>query len=302
LQANDGKSFDFDLRAGDHSSEWAIDRADIAQRIKHKRAPIATSYRVADAQPNFDGHDYVCAFDLPEMATIIGGEISVVPVPEAPRLSLNVGRISLSSGDRTIAIQKEAIQLVRPQKSPVEPTTAPRWKHVADIGPVAIFENNRALPRARLVSSERIASDPQQLQIIRSGKISAETKWDPLTEALVDRATGLAFPKEKPPPGKTEIIRREPNRVEIATESNTPSLLVLADNFYPGWRAEFDNRPCRILRVNYNQRGVALPGGKHRVVFFYQPRPVLTGLLVSGVSLLLLLLWMKNSRSRATQP
>jgi hypothetical protein len=299
LQANDGKSFDFDLRVGEHTSEWAIDRADIAQRIKHKRAPVATSYRVADGQSNFDGHDYVCAFDLPETTRIIGGEISVMSVPEAPRLSLNVGRISLGNGDHAVAIQKETITFVRPQKSSVEPTTL-RWKHVADVGPVAIFENNRALPRAWLVSSERIANDPEQLQIIRSGKISAETKWDPLTEVLVDRATGVSFPKEKPPPGKTEIIRREPNRVEIAAESDSPSLLVLADNFYPGWRAEVDGEPRPIVRVNYNQRGVALTDGKHRVVFSYQPRTVLAGLLVSGATLLLLLLWM-NSRPRASE-
>jgi len=105
---------------------------------------------------------------------------------------------------------------------------------------------------------------------------------------------------EKPPPGTTEIIGRTPNRVEIATESDTPSLLVLADNFYPGWRGEVDGRPRPIMRVNYNQRGVALSGGKHRVVFSYQPKPVLAGLLVSGSALLLLLWWM-NSRPRPTE-
>ena len=301
LQTNDGKSFEFDLRAGEHSSEWAIDRADIGQRIKHKRAPLATNYRVTDAQPNFDGHDYVSSFELPATAIIIGGEVSVASVPEAPRLSLNVGRISLSNGDRVVAIQKQAITLVRSRTSPAEPSTGPRWKHVADVGPVAIFENNHALRRAWLVSGERIATDAQQLQIIRTGKVSPETKWDPLAEALVDRPTGVAFPKEKPPPGTTEIISRTPNRVEIATESYTPSLLVLADNFYPGWRAEIDSRPRPIVRVNYNQRGVALSGGRHRVVFSYQPRPLLSGLLVSGLALLLLLWWM-NSRPRVTEP
>ena len=301
LQANDGKSFNFDLRAGEHTSEWAIDRADISQRIKHKRAPIATSYPVTDAQPVFEGHDYVCAFELPAAAMIIGGEITVEAVAEAARLSLNVGRISLSNGDRAVAIQKESITLARSRKSSTEVSTGSRWKHIADVGPVAIFENNHALPRIWLASGERVATEQQQLAIIRSGKTSADTKWDPLAEALVERPTGLSFPKEKPPPGTTEIIRRTPNRNEIETESNTPALLILADNYYPGWRAEVDGRPCPIVRVNYNQRGVALVGGKHRIVFSYRPRPVLTGLLVSGIMLLLLLWWMKR-RPRATEP
>ena len=301
LRATDGKTFEFELRAGEHSSEWAFDRGDINARIKHRRAPIATSYPVSDAQPVFEGHDYVCAFELPAAAAIVGGEITVATVAEAPHLSINVGRISLSNGDHAIAIRKEQITVVHSRKSPTTAETSPRWKHVADVGPVAIFENTRALPRAWLVSSELVATEQQQLQIVRSGDIAANEKWDPLTEALVERATGISFPKGKPPSGKAEIGRQEPNRVEIATESDTPALLVLADNFYPGWRADIDGRSSPILRVNYNQRGVALGSGQHRVVFSYHPRPVLWGLLVSGTSLLLLLWWM-NRQPRVSEP
>jgi hypothetical protein len=294
LRASDGKSFDFELLAGEHSSEWAFDRGDINRRIKHRRAPVATSYSVSDAQPVFEGHDYICAFELPITAVIVGGEITVAAVPEAPRLSLNVGRISLSNGDRVIAIQKAQVTLVHSRKSPTTAAAAPRWKHIADVGPVAIFENARALPRSWLVSSEVVATEQQQLQIIRSGNISADRKWEPLTEALVERTTGISFPKEKSAPGTAKIARREPNRIEIATQSDTPALLVLADNFYPGWRAEVDGHASPIMQVNYNQRGVAVSGGRHRVVFSYRPRPVLLGLLVSGISLVLLLWWMKK--------
>jgi Bacterial membrane protein YfhO len=300
LHASDGKKFDFELRAGEHTSEWAHDRADTIARIKHKRAPIATSYIVEDAQPKFEGHDYVAAFELPSPAIIVGGEITLVPVAEAPRLSLNIGRMSLINAETARAIQKEWIALTtsRPQPAAANADAAsPRWKHLVDAGPVAIFENLRALPRVWLATAERIASGPQQLEIIRSGKIFGEAKWQPLDEVLVEGPSGLAFPKEKPPPGRAEIAARTPNRVDVATDSFTPSLLVLADNYYPGWRAEVDGRAARIMRVNYNQRGVALPAGRHLVTFSYQPGSVLTGLLVSGLSLVLLLGWM-NSRPR----
>jgi hypothetical protein len=302
LHASDGTKFDFELRAGQHTSEWAHDRGDTNARIKHKRAPIATSYVVEDAQPKFEGHDYVAAFELPGPAIIVSGEIALVPVAEAPRLSLNVGRMSLVNGEGARAIQKEWITLTtsRPQPAAANVDAAgPRWKHLVDAGPVAIFENRRALPRVWLVSSEHVVSGPNQLEIIRTGKISAETKWQPLDQVLVEGPAGVAFPKEKPPPGRAEIAGRTPNRVEVATDSLTPSLLVLADNYYPGWRAEVDGHAARIMRVNYNQRGVALPAGKHFVTFSYQPASVLTGLLVSGLSLVLLLVWM-NSRPRQT--
>jgi hypothetical protein len=301
LRTSDGKNFEFEVRAGEHTSEWAFDRGDINLRIKHRRAPIATSYPVSDPQPVFEGHDYVCAFELPAAAVIVGGEITVAAVPDAPRLSLTVGRISLSSDDRAIAIRKDQIAPVRSRKSPTTASTAPRWKHVADVGSVAIFENERVLPRAWLARGEVVAEDQQQLQIIRTGNISADKKWDPLAEALVERPTGLSFAKEKSPPGTAEIARREANRVEIGTESATPALLVLADNYYPGWRAKVDGRSCPIVRVNYNQRGVALTAGRHRVVFSYQPRSVLEGLLVTGISLVLLLWWM-NRQPHGSEP
>jgi hypothetical protein len=297
LRASDGTKFDFELRAGQHTSEWAHDRGDTNARIKHKRAPVATSYVVEDAEPKFEGHDYVAAFDLPAPAVIVGGEITLVPVDEAPRLSLSVGRMSLINGEAARAIQKEWIALTTSQPQPAAANVdaaGPRWKHLVDAGPVAIFENLRALPRVWLVNSERVASGPQQLKIIRTGKISAETKWQPLNEVLVERPAGVAFPNERPPPGRAEITGRTPNRIQVATDSFTPSLLVLADNYYPGWRAEVDGRPARIMRVNYNQRGVALPAGKHLVMFSYQPASVLIGLLVSGLSLMLLLVWMNS--------
>ena len=302
LHSSDGKKFDFELRAGQHTSEWAHDRADTNVRIKHQRAPIATSYVVEEAQPKFEGHDYVAAFDLPSPAIIVGGDITLVPVGDAPRLSLNLGRMSLINGERARAIQKEWIALTtsRPQPAATNADAAgPRWKHLVDAGPVAIFENLRVLPRVWLASAERVTSGPQQLEIIRTGKISAEAKWQPLDEVLVEGPSGLAFPKEKPPAGRAVIATRTPNRVEVATDSSTPALLVLADNYYPGWRAEVDGYAARIMRVNYNQRGVALSGGKHSVTFSYQPASVLTGLLVSGLSLVLLLAWMNSRPSKS---
>jgi len=300
LRASDGTKFDFELRAGQHTSEWAHDRGDTNARIKHKRASIATSYIVEDAQPKFEGHDYVAAFDLPAPAVIVDGEITLIPVDEAPRLSLNVGRMSLINGEAARAIQEEWIALTTSQPQPAAANVdaaGPRWKRVVDAGPVAIFENLRALPRVWLVNSERVASGPQQLEIIRTGKTSAETKWQPLDEVLAEGPTGVVFPNEKSPPGRAEITGLTPNRIQVATDSFTPSLLVLADNYYPGWRAEVDGRPARIIRVNYNQRGVALSAGKHFVMFSYQPASVLIGLLVSGLTLMILLVWM-NSRSR----
>lgn len=301
LRASDGRSFDFDLRAGEHTSEWAYDRVDILTQVRHKRAPVATSYIVMDAEPKYDAHDYVCWFDLPAAAEIVAGEITVASNPDAPRLTLNIGRMSLGNGDRVLPLRKEWITLdsSRPQ-IPTPPSTEAqsRWKHVGDVGLLTVFENQRAMPRAWLAGGERVASSQQQLQIIRTGKISTGSMWDPATEALVENSTGVPFGSEESPPGRARITGLEPNRISVATEAAGPSLLVLADNYYPGWRAEVDGRPTAIRRVNYNQRGVAVGAGQQIVTFSYQPKSFERGLVVSILSLLLLFGWMMVPRSK----
>src|SRR5207247_7974123 len=79
LAAKDGRVFEFALRAGVDTSEWAYDRADIHARIRHRRANVATSYEVKDAQGNYQAHTYVTSFALPEKTSITGGEIALSP-------------------------------------------------------------------------------------------------------------------------------------------------------------------------------------------------------------------------------
>ncbi len=97
--------------------------------------------------------------------------------------------------------------------------------------------------------------------------------------------------------GRAEVTRYEPNRVDVKTASAGPSVLVLGDNHYPGWRARVDGREAELLRVNYNLRGVALPPGEHEVSFVYRPTSLLYGLALSLVTLALLALWTLRSKS-----
>jgi hypothetical protein len=255
---------------------------------------LATSHAVQDAQAGFEGHDYVSAFSLPRPAVVIGGEITVQPVADVPNLMLNVGRISLLHGGSALPVRKE---WVTTSSSPKPENLEPRWKRVTNVGPVAIFENTRVLPRAWLARNERVVAVDEQLTIIRSGKMSDGSAWDPLEQVLVERTTGTPILNEEAPPGRVEFVRQEPNRVEIKTESSVPSVLVLAANHYPGWQAQVDGRRVKILRVNYNQRGVTLPRGRHTVMFNYQPRSVQAGIMISLVTLVSLLGWVAAGRT-----
>jgi uncharacterized membrane protein YfhO len=90
--------------------------------------------------------------------------------------------------------------------------------------------------------------------------------------------------------------------VTIRARSQRPGLLVLSDNYYPGWKAKVDGEPADVERVDYLFRGVRVPAGASTVEFRYEPLSWRIGWIVSLVSLVGLLaaivLGMRRRRSR----
>jgi len=307
VNCQDGQTFSFELRAGEHTSEWAYDRPDIRSRIKHKRAPIGTSYEVSDTQRKYDAHTYVSSFSFPSATTVTGGEITVARVETAPELILSVTRIALADRERSFPLRSEWVKKQPaadtekqpplgeeteqgPRKDDQDGSAGQRWRRLAQLGNVVFFENTRFLPRAWLAMGELVATEEEQLGIIRTGKLPGGQPWQPLQTALVEAPTGTNL-STGATSGSAEVTRHEPNRIDVKTVSNSPAILVLSENHYPGWRAYVDGQRVDIVRVNYNQRGVALPAGSHVVEFVYRPKSVLLGLFISLLTLTALLLW-----------
>jgi uncharacterized membrane protein YfhO len=71
--------------------------------------------------------------------------------------------------------------------------------------------------------------------------------------------------------------------MEIESESDSPSLVVIAQGGYPSWSARIDGRPAVIERANVAFQAIALPSGKHTVVLQYSDRPFRFGLACSFV-------------------
>jgi hypothetical protein len=297
LRARDGREFDVTLRAGADTAEWAHDRPDIRSRIKHARPTVATSYPVEDAQGRYEGHTYVSSLALPERVALAGGEITVEPGAKWPDLQLGVYRVSLvdttTGSTRPLTRERVSVETAPAPESdstnaadsskgedPAKDAGARRWTLAAQTQYVDIYENARALPRAWLASDARALDEAATLEVVRNGSLPGGSPWEPLRTALVE---------SEPPagsvagdgPGRVEITLYEANRVDVKTEADAPSILVLAENHYPGWRAYVDGESAGVLRVDYNLRGVFVPAGKHEVRFVYRPKSVLMGLAVS---------------------
>jgi hypothetical protein len=332
LTTQDGRAFDFDLRAGADTSEWAHDRADIHARVRHKRAAVASSYPVADDKGNYEGHTYVTSFALPARAAVTGGEVEAVVTPKWPDLLLSVFRVSLAdaAAAKTYALRREWFTVERqpvaaaaaagvantktaptaaqsvPTKGPAEGDVKPvendavgtspasRWKLIGQTAREEVYENARALPRAWLASEERALGEEATLKVIRTGLLPDGSKWEPLRTALVESEPGAERASSSAQGGGAEVFAYEPNRVGVKTRAGGTSVLVLSENHYTGWRAYLDGRPVGVLRVNYNQRGVRVPAGEHEVSFVYRPKSVYIGAAVSLLTAVLLILWWRG--------
>ena len=88
------------------------------------------------------------------------------------------------------------------------------------------------------------------------------------------------------------VTSEDSEGLTIETDAPADGFLLLADTYYPGWRAEVDGTPAPIYRANLSVRAVPLPKGRHEVRFTYDPPGVRLGVRTTLVAASFLLLWL----------
>ena len=81
--------------------------------------------------------------------------------------------------------------------------------------------------------------------------------------------------------GRAVLVSESPNHLVIRTESESSGWLVLADTWYPGWKAWVDGESVPILRANGISRAVHLQSGVHQIAIKYQSDYFYFGSLLS---------------------
>ncbi len=152
----------------------------------------------------------------------------------------------------------------------------PRFKKVGVWGPLTVYENTAALPRAYLVGRALNAPTAKDAYAALHSP-----GFDPRTTVVL-QATEL--PRSAEGGGTVTWTSRGTDRLELQVDAKADSILVVSDTDYPGWEAELDGVPTPILRANLAFRAIAVPAGSHRVVMKFRPSSARNGLLVSGIS------------------
>jgi hypothetical protein len=147
-----------------------------------------------------------------------------------------------------------------------------------------VYLNRRALPRALVVHRAIAAPDHE------AAYAALHTPgFDPATTVVVESGE----PLDATPLSAATIHFDTFGMNEIRLRVDTPAdaYLVLSEVWYPGWRATVDGVPTPVLRANYAFRAIRLGPGQHQVRLTFAPRSWTIGLAISGLTLLILVVW-----------
>ena len=184
---------------------------------------------------------------------------------------------------------------------PAAPLLAPGYS-LAFEGPAsAVYTNENALPRARIVHQATfVLSEIAALGALRGMQRRGR-------DALVNEVVLQGRKEEVSLSGgavetdeHVEFVSvTDPDEIVLQARLRSDGLVFLADAYYPGWHARVDGREQPIFPANLAFRAVAVPAGEHTVEFHYVPTQLYRGFQLAGLaSALCLVLWWSDRRRR----
>jgi len=141
--------------------------------------------------------------------------------------------------------------------------------------PVTIYENLDAMNRVVLYD---------KVKNVEGNQVNAIKNLDIRTEALVEKP--LKLNSKRILKYRAKVTSHKPQEVKISVNSNKKALLVLADTYYPGWKAYVDGKEKEIIETNIMFRGVEIDEKTKKVVFSYKPFAYKISFGLSGFALL----------------
>jgi hypothetical protein len=164
-----------------------------------------------------------------------------------------------------------------------------RFRLVFSDWSVRVFQNLGVLPRAFLVPAggiRTVARDEAQLQAV------LDPAFDPAASVILPEAP--VFPKSdriRSPLSAPRVgdVAFGADTVSLRADVTEPSVLVVSQAHYPGWKAWVDGAPAPLLRADYAFVGVPLGTGVHGVRLAFRPTAPLFGVAVSLIAVVITL-------------
>jgi hypothetical protein len=156
-----------------------------------------------------------------------------------------------------------------------------RYRKRAGWEDYVLYENLAALPRAHgvtgLVKLDGIHAVKTELALKR---------LNPAEQAAVSSRDLAEIGPGAFSRGEVAMLDYGHQHARLRTEFPDRGFVVLADQYYPGWKAYVDGEEVKIYRTNGVLRGVVVPPGEHELVFRYRPYSIYALMMLSGTVLM----------------
>jgi hypothetical protein len=145
-----------------------------------------------------------------------------------------------------------------------------------------VYENLRAMPRVWVATAAEELSDDRAIDTIRYAQFPDGRPFDPLRSALIE--PGVGAQSFTPGAWSAHLVSVEDTRMTVDVSTDNGGYLVLSEAQYPGWRARIDGGIVPVHRVDVMFQGVAVPAGRHTVVFEFASRTLRAGIAISTLA------------------
>ncbi|RMH98618.1 MAG: hypothetical protein D6681_11755 [Calditrichaeota bacterium] len=149
-------------------------------------------------------------------------------------------------------------------------------------GAIHLYRNRRVLPRAFFVDSVRVIPDGvERLRFMNT------PDFDPARIALLEEPPEQ--PVSAPDSSHAEVVRFEPDALEVNVYTDRRALLVLSEVYYPrGWKATLETgERLKIYKTNHLLRSMIVPPGEHTITLEFRPASYYTGIKLSWLGWLI---------------
>jgi hypothetical protein len=149
----------------------------------------------------------------------------------------------------------------------------------------------------RAVAARPGGEDPRVVVAALGDPRSLLERGVPVPTAIAEAAPGACAPR-----ARVELVGWRAHELSARVEADCAVVLVHLTSLVPGWTAEIDGSPARLVAALGAYQAVVVPPGGHDVRFSYWPAGLAAGAPVSAAGLLaVLLLAMRRPRPRGAE-
>jgi hypothetical protein len=278
-------------RAGRGEEQGASDQApsgpQVAAPSSIAHSPLTTHHSLLTALARY--------LILPTERVLPG--VGLVPPPV--QSAVGSGQWAVGNGQGPAGSGQWAVPSpLTPGPSSLAPRPSPLTPPISlELEDASLWHNPSCLPRAWIVHDVEVLPPLGSNHPAETRQRTEQVLYHPdgrprdLRNSATIESTHCPLPTAHCPlPDEScRVVHYDPLRVEIEAVLARPGLVVLCDQFYPGWKLEVetagqDARSVPIFRTNRVMRGAWLPEGRHRLSYRYRPASVVWGAAISGLA------------------